>query len=230
VGDIVPGDTNDAFDVFVRDRKLGTTTRVSVDSAGTEAQGGGSFQPALSDDGQRVAFASEANNLVADDTNGVQDIFVHDLASGTTVRASVASDGAQADGQSNGPGIRGGSTFGPDISGDGRFVTFDSVATNLVPDDTNICSYDPGGQSFPEPGECPDVFVRDLQTATTTRVSVSSSGKQANDASTDPSISQDGQDVVFFSTAAFVADDTNTCAPFFFGHAGECPDIYLHHR
>jgi Tol biopolymer transport system component len=225
--DIVAGDTNDAFDVFVRDRRLGTTTRVSVDSSGAEAQGGGSFQPAITADGHMVAFASEATNLVASDTNAVRDIFVRDIPAGTTVRASVASDGTEANGQSDGPGIRGGSTFGPDISGDGRLVTFDSIASNLVADDTNTCSYS-GGPSFPEPGQCPDVFVRDLQAGTTTRVSVSSSGDQANDASTDPAISTDGMKVVFFSTASFVADDTNTCPPFFFGHPGACPDIYLH--
>lgn len=226
--DIVAGDTNDTFDIFVRDRRLGTTIRVSVDSSGAEAQGGGSFQPAISAGGKVVAFASEATNLVASDTNGVRDIFVHDVAAGTTVRASVASDGTEANGQSDGPGIRGSATFGPDISGDGRLVTFDSIASNLVADDTNTCSFTPGGPSFPEPGQCPDVFVRDLESSTTTRVSVSSSGDEANDASTDPAISTDGMKVVFFSTASFVADDTNTCPPFFFGHPGQCPDIYLH--
>jgi Tol biopolymer transport system component len=228
VSGIVADDTNNAFDVFVRDRRLGTTSRVSVDSAGAEAQGGGSFQPALSADGQMVAFASAATNLVAFDTNGAQDIFVHNLATAMTERVSVASDGTQADRQSNGPGIRGGTTFGPDISADGSRVTFDSIATNLVADDTNTCTYSPGGQSFPEPGECPDVFVRDLSAGTTVRVSVSTAGAQANDASTDPAISADGLRVAFFSTAALVTDDTNTCPPFFFGHPGQCPDIYLH--
>lgn len=110
--DIVAGDTNDAFDVFVRDRRQGATIRVSVDSSGAEAQGGGSFQPALTSDGQVVAFASEATNLVASDTTAARDIFVRDIPAGTTVRASVASDGTEANGQSDGPGIRGGSTFG----------------------------------------------------------------------------------------------------------------------
>ncbi len=228
VPDVVAGDTNDAFDVFVRDRRLGITTRVSVDSEGAEAQGGGSFEPSLSADGHEVAFASEATNLVADDTNGVQDIFAHDMSNGTTQRVSVASDGSQADGQSDGPGIRGGSTFGPDISADGTKVAFDSIATNLVADDSNICTYSPGGQSFPEPGECPDVFVRDLSVGTTVRVSVSTAGAQEDDASTDPAISANGLRVAFFSAAAFVTDDTNTCQPFFLSHAGQCPDVYLH--
>jgi hypothetical protein len=227
--DVVPGDTNDNFDVFVRDRRLKQTTRVSVDSSGAEAVGGGSFQPAISDDGQRIAFTSDATNLVADDTNAQQDVFVHDTSDGTTVRASVGADGQQGDGQSNGPGIRGGTTFGPDISGDGRYVVFDSIATNLVVDDTNTCSY-AGGPSFDQPGQCPDIFLRDLEAHMTTRMSVSTAGVEANDASTDPAISRDGQAVVFFTTAAFVARDTNTCPPFFFGHPGACPDIYLHQR
>lgn len=228
--DIVSGDTNDAFDVFVRDRRLRTTTRVSVDSAGAQAVGGGSFQPSISSDGQRIAFASEATNLVAGDTNGARDIFLRDLRAATTVRASVASDDSQANRESGGPGFRGGSTFGPDISGDGRFVTFDSIASNLVAGDTNTCTFSPGGQSFPESGECPDIFVRDIEGGTTTRVSVSTGGTQADDASTDPAISTDGLHVVFFSAADLVADDTNTCQPFFFGHPGQCPDIYLHTR
>ncbi|MGI8699608.1 MAG: hypothetical protein ACR2JU_00060 [Nocardioidaceae bacterium] len=142
----------------------------------------------------------------------------------------MASDGAEANRKSAGPGIRGGSTSGPDISGDGRYVTFDSIASNLAADDTNTCSYTPGGQYFPEPGECPGVFVRDLQDGTTTRASVSMAGEQADDASTDPAISTDGRIVVFFTTASFALDDTNTCPPFFFSHPGQCPDIYLHSR
>ena len=230
VSDVVPGDTNGTFDIFVRDRRLRTTTRVSVASDGTEAVDGDSLQPSISSDGQRVVFTSDAANLVADDTNGARDIFVHDLATGTTERASVASDGTQSDGQSNGPGIRGSATFGPDISANGRYVTFDSIATNLVAHDTNTCTYGSGGASFTVPGQCPDIFVRDLRTDRTTRVSVDPDGQQADDASTDPSISGDGSSVVFFTTARFVAADTNTCAPFFSGHAGACPDIYLHAR
>ncbi len=227
--DIVPGDTNDNFDVFLRDRKLAQTTMVSVDSSGVEGVDGGSFQPAISDDGHLIAFASDATNLVADDTNGRQDVFVHNTSDGTTIRASVGAGGVQGDSQSNGPGIRGGTTFGPDISGDGRYVVFDSISTNLVADDTNTCTY-AGGGSYDQPGQCPDIFLRDLAAQTTTRMSVSTSGQEANDASTDPAISQNGQAVVFFSAASFVSRDTNTCPPFFFAHAGQCPDIYLHSR
>jgi Tol biopolymer transport system component len=216
--------------VFVRDRKLGVTTRVSVDSTGAEAVGGASFEGTISDDGRRIAFASEATNLVVNDTNGLRDVFVYDRQRATTVRVSVGVGAAQGDGQSDGPGIRGGTTFGPSIDASGRFVVFDSIATNLVADDTNTCSYSGGGGSFPIAGECPDVFLHDLATHTTTRMSVSQTGAEANDASTDPAISGDGSAVVFFTTAAFSARDTNTCPPFFFGHPGQCPDIYLHSR
>src|SRR5690606_196143 len=111
--------------------------------------------------------ASAASNLVRGDTNGREDVFVRDLLLGTTVRASVSSSGEQADGASR----------EPSISADGRFVAFSSVATNLVGGDTN-------GRE--------DVFVRDLVLGTTTRVSVSSDGVEADRSSYFPSISADG--------------------------------------
>src|SRR5262249_55222546 len=141
-----------------------------------------SIEPTISAHGEFVAFASDADNLVADDTNGVRDAFVHELATGVTERVSLANDGSQANGPSVGPGIRGGTTMAPGISGDGRLVTFDSIATNLVEGDTNLCP-----PFFDEtPGTCPDVFVRDRVAGTTTRVSVASDGTQGDRASTDP--------------------------------------------
>lgn len=225
---IVPVDTNDRFDVFVRDRRTGETTCASVASAGAQAEGGDSTRPSLNADGTVVAFVSEATNLVRHDDNGERDIFVRILSSARTERVSISSSSGEADGPSDGPGIRGGSSFGPDISANGRYVTFDSIATNLVAGDTNTCMFT-GGPSFPEPGQCPDVVLRDRRLNSTTRVSVTSSGAQANDASTDPAISSDGRSVVFFSAASdFTSRDTDTCPPFFFGHPGQCPDIYLH--
>jgi Tol biopolymer transport system component len=220
---LVPGDTNDAFDVFVRDRATGTTVRASVDSAGVEGNAA-STRPRISADGRFVAFGSEATNLVPGDTNGRRDVFVRDLLSGTTERVSVDSAGNEANGQSDGPGIRGGLAFGPDISGDGRFVAFDSIATNLVPDDTNTC-----GPFYQSPaGACPDIFVRDRVAGTTVRVSVDSAGAQANAASTDPAISADGSVVAFFSPATnLVPNDTNTC-PVFGTPPGACPDVFAH--
>ena len=151
---LVPGDTNGAPDVFVRDRRSGTTQRVSVAAAGTQGNGD-SGSSAIGADGRYVAFVSRASNLVPGDTNGTSDVFVRDLQLGTTQRVSVATDGTQADGAS----------FNVAISADGRYVAFDSYASNLAPGDTN---------------QAGDVFVRDLQSGTTQRVSVATDGSQGN--------------------------------------------------
>jgi hypothetical protein len=121
---LVPGDTNGARDIFVRDRQAGTTERVSVASDGTEANGD-SASAAVSADGHFVAFASVASNLVAADTNGVGDVFVHDRQTGATARVSVAANGTQANPSSRGNLL-------PAISADARFVAFDSDANNLA--------------------------------------------------------------------------------------------------
>jgi len=168
----------------------GNTTRVSVASDGTQANGG-SFTPSISADGRYVAFASIAVNLVSGDTNGVQDIFVHDRQTGQTTRVSVASGGAQA----NGP------SFDPSISADGRYVAFASLATNLVSGDTNNTG---------------DIFVHDRQTGQTTRVSVATGGGQANGNSSNPSISADGRYIAFDSNASnLVSGDTNNTGDIF---------------
>jgi uncharacterized repeat protein (TIGR01451 family) len=229
-GDLVPDDTNGQTDVFVRDRLASTTERVSIDSAEAQAIGGGSFAPDISGDGRFVVYASDATNLVADDTNGVRDVFVRDRLAGTTERASVSSDEAQANSQSVGPGVRGGSIFGPKISADGRMIAFDSIASNLVAGDTNTCT-PPALAPFDDPGECPDIFVRDRETGITHRVSIDGAGNQANHASTDPAISGDGLVTAFFSLASnLVAGDTNTCLVGLanFDDPGECPDIFAH--
>jgi hypothetical protein len=123
---LVAGDTNGALHIFVHDRRTGTTTRVSVDSAGTKANAS-SFGAALSANGRFVAFASGATNLVAGDTNGETDIFVHDRRTGMTARASVDSAGTQANSLSGSPAL----------SADARVAAFESEATNLVAGDTN---------------------------------------------------------------------------------------------
>ena len=126
ITDLVPGDTNGATDVFVLDRQAGATSRVSVGPRGVQADGN-SFDVAIAPGGRHVAFASEATNLVPGDTNGEQDIFVRDRPAGRTIRVSVATDGSQANGLSEGPAVSAGA----------RFVAFASFATNLVPGDTN---------------------------------------------------------------------------------------------
>jgi Tol biopolymer transport system component len=184
---LVPGDTNGMLDVFVRDRALGTTSRVSVASDGTQGNlwSGYIGSAAISADGRYVAFDSFANQLVPGDTNLSADVFVHDQQLGTTILASLGSTGVQGTAPS----------FSPSISGDGRYVAFQSHATNLVPGDTNAA---------------PDLFVRDLQLGTTERVSVGTGGSQANDSSLSPAISADGRYVAFYSAASdLVPGDTN---------------------
>jgi hypothetical protein len=140
----VGNDTNASADVFVHDLQTGTTTRVSVDSAGTEGDLGSSA-PSISADGRYVAFQSDATNLVGvgNDTNGSTDIFVHDLQLGTTRRVGVGSTGGQGNGDSS----------SPSYSADGQYVAFGSLATNLVAGDTN---------------GSPDVFIRESMPPTVT--------------------------------------------------------------
>ncbi|HEV8114283.1 MAG TPA: hypothetical protein VGR31_16040 [Planctomycetota bacterium] len=184
VGPFVPADTNGNYDVYVRDRTAATTIRASVGASGAEGNGA-SFGGSISADGRYVVFSSASTNLVPGDTNGIEDVFVRDLVAGTTTRVSLSSGGAQATGQ----------CLSPAISADGRYVAFWSEATNLVPGDTNGLF---------------DVFVRDLQTGTTTRESVDSNGVQANATSYSPSISRGGRFVTFVSEATnLVQGDTN---------------------
>lgn len=144
-----------------------------------------SWAPEISADGRFVAFQSDATNLVADDTNGTGDIFVHDRQTGTTTRVSVALDGAQAIGGFSPPAI----------SDDGRSIAFGSGSANLVPDDTN----DEG-----------DVFVKDRLTGMIRRVSLGADGTQANDSSWGLDLDGSGRVVAFTSAASnLVPNDTN---------------------
>jgi hypothetical protein len=189
---LVASDTNFASDIFFYDVHAASTVRVSVDSVGAQANGDSDF-PDVSGDGNLVVFQSAASNLVAGDTNGQTDIFLRNMAAGTTTRVSVDSSGAEANNFS----------FQPRISADGRFVVFESAASNLVAGDTNGAW---------------DVFVRDLTANVTTRVSVDSSGVQGNGMSGAPSISADGRFVLFESTASnLVPGDTNGAS-----------DVFLH--
>jgi Tol biopolymer transport system component len=161
-----------------------TTTRVDVDSAGNQAAGENDT-PSLSADGRYVAFDSAASNLVAGDANGILDVFVRDRQTGATERVSVSSGGAEANDLS----------YWPSISFDGRYVVFQSWATNLVAGDTN-------GRT--------DIFVRDRLLGTTERVSLANSGFESNDESQTATISGDGRFVAFTSFASnLVAGDTN---------------------
>ncbi len=187
---LVSGDTNGVRDIFVHDRQTGQTTRISVASDGTQANGN-SFSPALSADGRFVAFDSFANNLVSGDTNGLNDIFVHDRQTGQTTHVSVASDSTWGNS----------SSARPALSADGRYVAFDSFANNLVSGDTNNFQ---------------DVFVHDRQTGQTTRVSVAGDGSQGNSPSFSVAISADGRYIVFGSASNnLVSGDTNGASDIF---------------
>jgi len=154
---LVDGDTNADYDVFVWDRLTRTTSRASVSSEGREANGW-SFAPQLSADGRFISFTSSATTLDWNDSNGsTDDVFLHDRLTGETTIQSVSSSGEQGNGPS-------GDYEGAFFSEDGRYLTFTSAADNLVEGDTNGIA---------------DVFVRDLLTSKTVRVSVSSSGEEA---------------------------------------------------
>ena len=181
---LVAGDQNGLDDVFVGSVEGRQTTRVSTAPGGADANGG-SYFPALSADGRFVAFLSDASNLVAGDTNGQRDVFVHDRANSTTSRVSVSTGGEEANLTSTGVAL----------SGDGRFVAFASFATNLVANDLN---------------EVSDIFVRDRVAGTTTRVNLYPGGVEADGNSMRPSISADGSLVAFDSDAFnLVWEDTN---------------------
>ena len=187
---LVEGDANGTWDVFVHDRATRITSRVSVSTAGREADDS-SYGPALSADARFVAFDSWATNLVAGDVNGFRDVLIHDRRTGTTSLISAAPGGKAADGESYGAGL----------SADGRFVTFSSQADNLVPGDANVAW---------------DVFVHDRLEATTTLVSLASDGSQGNFNSAGSFISADGRFVAFSSIASnLVPGDTNAVADVF---------------
>lgn len=181
---LVAGDTNGWWDVFVKDRNNGYTERVSVSSGGGESNGM-SHEPAISFDGRYVAFASASTNLAVGDTNATDDIYLRDRIGGTTERISVASDGSNTDAGS----------YKPSISYDGKFVAFESLATNVVVSDTNGTW---------------DVFVRDRDAAGNERVSVAADGSQAQGNTRGRAISWDGRRVTFNSTGSMVVPgDTN---------------------
>jgi Tol biopolymer transport system component len=183
---LVSGDTNGQKDIFLTNVRTGNTRRVNVRANGRQATGGSSHNASISANGRVIVFDSNATNLVKRDTNRQEDVFVRDLAKGTTTRVSVRSGGGQ---------VLGGG-YDPTVSGNGRWVAFSSAASNLVRGDTN--------------GRI-DAFVHDRTTKSTRRVSVRSSGRQARSGvSDDVAISRDGRYVVFESTSRdMVAGDTN---------------------
>jgi len=167
--------TGSQNDIFTSKDPVQRIRRVSSSSQELQADAS-SWGQVISANGRFVAFQSNATNLVPSDTNGLSDIFVRDVRKGTTIRVSIGSDGTQANGASS----------DASISSDGRFVVFESEASNLVPNDTN-------GKK--------DVFLHDTKSGTTTRISVDSTDNQADNDSYRPYISNDGRYVTFTSKA-----------------------------
>lgn len=212
-------DTNGKMDVFLRDMKKKTTIRVSVSSEEEEANADSlptvnGVGQAVSDDGRYVLFLSDASNLVSDDTNGIEDLFLRDTVLGITTRVSVNSDEEEAE---EGPPAEDpswwlgnpGAAFRPTretgvgytLSGDGRFAVWSSSSPNLVRGDTNGVV---------------DVFLRDFERGTTTRVSLTRDGAQSDFWSSAPRISGDGRFIAFISIGeTFVEDDTNEVVDIF---------------
>ncbi len=181
---LVPGLTTYYSDIFLHDRVTGTTELISVAVDGTPANAT-STHPSISADGRFVTFVSHASNLVDNDANSAQDVFVRDRLNGITELVSVATDGTQGDRSSR---------FAR-ISGDGNVIAFLSDATTLVSGDTNAMG---------------DIFVRYRASSQTVRVSVSSSGAQSNGWSGGTAINSNGNIVAFSSSASnLVEGDTN---------------------
>lgn len=197
--DLVPGVAHPS--IFVHDTQTKQFEVVSRSSAGSRADANSS-NPAISADGRYVVFSSLGSNLVSGDNNNVADVFIHDRQTHQTERVSVSSAGVEGNQQSS-QGVVIGQAL--DVSSDGRYVSYSSDATNLVEGDTNNTT---------------DVFVRDRQTGQTERVSITSSGVQANGGSIFASMSADGRYVSFVSYATnLVSGDTNNKA-----------DVFVHDR
>ena len=207
--DLVPGDTNLACDVFVHDRKTGWTQRVSIASDGSQTAIGpdgirpDSLRPSLSGDGRLVVFESAASDLVAGDTNGRRDIFLHDRRTGSTQRVSARPDGTEADRHSN----------WPFVSRDGRSIVFQSSATNLPSDNHNPT------------GVMTTVFLHDRTTGELEVIAESRNGVATRVAgAVGRPISDDGRFVVFVGTG-HVPNDSNQQAAGF-----PADDVYVRDR
>ena len=188
-----PGDTNGNSDIFIFDRQAVQAGRITITSQGVQANAD-STDPDISGNGRFIAFQSDASNLVPEDTNHMRDIFTFDRLTNAFRLVSVAADGRQADGDSE----------NVSISEDGRYLVFESQASNLVPGDENGFM---------------DIYIFDQVTENVMRASISSAGVGANGPSHSPVISGDGRLVAFVSEADnLVAGDSNAAADVFVFH------------
>ncbi|MFO0619564.1 MAG: hypothetical protein U0414_43660 [Polyangiaceae bacterium] len=191
-------DDNGASDIFRLDRETGVVTLVTIDASGVAPGNGDSDSPSVSDDGRYVAFISRATNLQSDipDTNDATDVFVRDMSTGKTMLVSVNASGTAA-------ANLGATAYGRELTPDGRYVVFGTRSSDVA--------------SVPDTNGTDDVFVRDLQTKTTTLVSADANGAATSDGSSvmgGQSISDDGRFVVFSSQGTnlqtALADDDGT--------------------
>ena len=190
---LVPGDTNGVSDIFVYDRRKRTTTRVSVSSTGAQSYAGASWI-SLSKNGRYILFRTAASTLVHGDTNGMDDLFLHDRRRGTTTRVSVGPDGEQGDGAC----IEG------RLSANGRAVLFSSTSTNLLPGN---------------PDGLQHVYYLDMRKGTLRRVSVTSAGVNGNGDCYHPRLSPCGRYASFISSGNnLVPDNTNGLHDAFLHH------------
>jgi Tol biopolymer transport system component len=188
---LVPGDTNASVDVFVKDRRSGAVVRANTSATGAQTTSY-TLMPSITADGTKVAFVAWGDTLVPGDTEDTPDVFVKDLGTGAITRVNTSSDGTVSESE----------PYAPVLSADGRWLAFSSLASNLVRHDTNNVD---------------DVFVKNLRTGETRRVSVSAFGQQGDNFSTTPSLSADGRVVAFSSYAGnLVPCDGN-----------EVPDVFV---
>ena len=194
---IMPGAIVSAATMSAATMSAATMERISVASSGTQGNDDStSFKSNISADGRYAVFSSYATNLVSNDTNGSRDVFIYDRSTDLIQRISVNASGSQGNNDS----------YYPSISADGRYIAYNSWASNLVAGDSNDTS---------------DIFVYDRYTGGTDRISVASNGSEANgDGSYYPTISGNGQLVVFFSYASNLVDDDNNAQP----------DVFVHDR
>lgn len=224
--------------VYVRDLLMRRTEIVSVSTEGAPGAGDSSATGRfISADGRYVAFASFAPNLDADDADSDTpvDVFVHDRVTRSTERVSVPYRDEQPNDNAD---------FRVSISADGGYVVYSSLASNLVPGDTNACAVNIHFFDFrSDRGKCRDVFLFDRRTRTTTRVSVSSLGDQGELESTYPDISANGRWIVFPSAAQNLVRGykcgTGTSVPSTYWHLNDelghpspirCFGIFIHEQ
>lgn len=168
---LVSNDDNGFSDIFVYDQTLNSIKRISISNTGKE-RNWDCYSPCISADGNCIAFVSGADNLISDDNNSFEDIFVYNQALNSVKRVSISTNGEEANG----------GCFGPSISADGRYIAFTSYASNLVTDDNNDLS---------------DIFVRDQILEITERVSISSNGEEFDEECSYSSISANGRYITF---------------------------------